>query len=181
MITYVNIYVYVYIYICNSNNWVMFSVATSPRQHHFYGFLVARCCFTKLNSSLRCHVSWTLAAALGSAAARCGVGQRWDASWGWIYRNLGKDWEGRRWGKSNENPMKFQWIWMDHYAPQDISAVLLGDSPNLANIILMTPIEASNKICDLCIYIYIYIYKYIYIYDYIYIWLYIYMIRYIYI
>ena len=90
---------------CNSNNWVMFSVATSPRQHHFYGFLVARCCFTKLNSSLRCHVSWTLAAALGSAAARCGVGQRWDASWGWIYRNLGKDWEGRRWGKSHENPM----------------------------------------------------------------------------
>ena len=62
---------------------------------------------------------------------------------------------------------------MDHYAPQDISAVLLGDSPNLANIILMTPIEASNKICDLCIYIYIYIYIQIYIYDYIYDYIYI--------
>ena len=149
---------------CNSNNWVMFSVATSPRQHHFYGFLVARCCFTKLNSSLRCHVSWTLAAALGSAAARCGVGQRWDASWGWIYRNLGKDWEGRRWGKSHENPMNmngslrtsgclscFAW-WFSKFGEYDTDDAHWSIKQNLRFV-----------------YIYIYTIIYIYIVDYIYI------------
>ena len=142
---------------CNSNNWVMFSVATSPRQHHFYGFLVARCCFTKLNSSLRCHVSWTLAAGTGL----CGRALRSRAAVGCLVGvDLSEPWQGLGRAKMWKIPWKsneYEWI-ITHLRMSQLFCLVIFQIWRIWY--WWRPLKHQNKICDLY---YIYIHNYIYI------------------